>query len=252
MNIIKRLLSKSLTRIVATSLLLSATAMPTWATIVVFETSQGDIEVNLFDESTPETVENFLSYVNDGSYINSIIHRSIPGFIIQGGGNTFEGELPLTNIASKPSVINEPVWSNQRGTIAMAKLGGNPNSASNQWFFNLSDNSANLDNQNGGFTAFGQVTDEGMVVVDKIASLNICSGFVMPDYDCAGQITPGVENFVSIYSLSISNTSKTSASDLTPVESKYVAPSDSGGIPLFSLLFLIGLRLLRQTNISNK
>ena len=252
MNIIKRLLSKSLTRIAATSLLLLACSMPTWATIVVFETSQGDIEVNLFDESTPTTVDNFLSYVNDGSYINSIIHRSLPGFIIQGGGNTFEGELPLTNIASKPSVINEPVWSNQRGTIAMAKLGGNPNSASNQWFFNLSDNSANLDNQNGAFTAFGQVTDEGMVVVDKIASLNTCNAFVMPDYDCAGRITPGVENFVTIYSVSISDTSVTSASDLTPLKSKYVPPSESGGIPLFSLFFLIGLTLLRQINICKK
>lgn len=139
------------------------------ATTVTIQTSLGGIDVELFDTSTPLTVANFLNYVNSGAYGSSIIHRSVPGFIIQGGGfKTTTAAIP----ANAP-VANEFKASNLRGTIAMAKLGGDPNSATNQWFINLADNSANLDAQNGGFTVFGQVIGKGMQVADAIAALQL-------------------------------------------------------------------------------
>ena len=143
---------------------------PAIATNVVMQTPFGEVEIELFDEDTPATVANFLNYVNDGDYANSFIHRSVPGFVEQGGGFSFiDGEVVA--IPSDSPVINEPGISNLRGTIAMAKRGGDPNSATSQWFINLADNSANLDNSNGGFTVFGQVTGNGMEVIDQIAAL---------------------------------------------------------------------------------
>ncbi|MGL5793456.1 MAG: peptidylprolyl isomerase, partial [Waterburya sp.] len=93
----------------------------------------GVTNVLLFDQAgvgAPATVTNFLNYVNDGDYVNSIIHRSVPGFIIQGGGFTIE-DLDIETVSSDPPVVNEfnSQRSNTRGTIAMAKLGNNPNSA---------------------------------------------------------------------------------------------------------------------------
>jgi peptidyl-prolyl cis-trans isomerase A (cyclophilin A) len=128
----------------------------------------------LFDEVAPGTVENFLNYVNDGDYEDSFVHRSVPGFVIQGGGFTFDaGQAPP--IPTDPPIENEFKLSNIRGTIAMAKLGGDPDSATSQWFINLADNSDSLDGddgQGGGFfTVFGQVIGDGMEVADAIAAL---------------------------------------------------------------------------------
>lgn len=135
--------------------LFSCTAL-SQATTVQIQTVMGDLEVNLFDKDTPATVANFLAYVNAGAYTDSIIHRSVPNFIVQGGGFKYNDAWPPVGIAQNPAVINEPLFSNVRGTIAMAKLGNNPNSATNQWFINLKDNSANLDRQNSGFTVFAR------------------------------------------------------------------------------------------------
>jgi peptidyl-prolyl cis-trans isomerase A (cyclophilin A) len=132
------------------------------------------VMVDLFDDLTPATVTNFLKYVNSGEYQSTVIHRSVPGFIVQGGGYGIpadvSGNSPFPQIATNfPSPVNEFNRTNTRGTIAMAKLPGDPNSATSQWFFNLADNSANLDHQNGGFTAFGWVVGSGMTdVIDKI------------------------------------------------------------------------------------
>jgi cyclophilin family peptidyl-prolyl cis-trans isomerase len=150
------------------------------ATIVRFETPLGSFDVELFDDVTPLTVVNFLNYVNDGDYENSFIHRKINGFIVQGGGFTFENGV-LGNVPEDAPVINEFNLSNVRGTIAMAKIRDDPNSATSGWFVNLADNSANLDGQNGGFTVFGRVLDDGMDVVDAIAAL--------PNWNLGGALT---------------------------------------------------------------
>ncbi len=143
--------------------------------IVAMEFPQGIVLFEMFTDDAPGTVTNFLNYVNDGDYANSIIHRSVSGFIIQGGGftspnSTFSSVGEFAFVPTDDTIENEFSLSNVRGTVAMAKLGGDPDSATSQWFVNTADNSANLDNQNGGFTVFAQVLD--MLPVDNIEALS--------------------------------------------------------------------------------
>jgi cyclophilin family peptidyl-prolyl cis-trans isomerase len=115
-------------------------------------------------------VANFLGYALRGNFTNSIIHRSVPGFVIQGGGFGLNGST-IVPVKTDAAVVNEPGISNTRGTVAMAKVDGDPDSATSQWFINLADNSGNLDQQNGGFTVFGRVAGNGMAVADRVAGL---------------------------------------------------------------------------------
>ncbi len=135
---------------------------------VRLSTTLGDMVFELVDDA-PITTANFLQYVTDGFYNGTIFHRVVPGFVIQGGG-FLPGNVQPAGL--RPPIQNEfsPDRSNVRATVAMAKLGGNPDSATSQFFVNLADNSANLDNQNGGFTVFARVI-EGMDVVDAIAAV---------------------------------------------------------------------------------
>jgi cyclophilin family peptidyl-prolyl cis-trans isomerase len=142
------------------------------ATVVRFDTSLGVINARLYDTATPISVANFKAYVDSDRWDGSFIHRSVPGFVVQGGGFKLTPDIfHTTNVVTYPAIQNEFGISNLRGTIAYAKLGGDPNSATSQWFFNLANNSGNLDNQNGGFTVFGRVVGTGMTVVDSIAAL---------------------------------------------------------------------------------
>ncbi len=140
-----------------------------------FNSALGTLNVEMYDAQTPLTVANFKAYVDAGDFANTISHRVVPGFIVQAGGFSFHTDS-FWVVDQNSSVLNEPGISNIRGTIAMAKLGGDPDSATNQWFFNLADNSTNLDNQNGGFTVFGHVIGTGMTVVDAFAALTIYDG----------------------------------------------------------------------------
>jgi len=154
--------------------LLLALPTVTLATTVRMQTNLGTIDIDLFDEGAPLTVANFLRYVENGKYSHSFFHRSIDNFIIQGGGYTWDNVTNSPNeVQQYAPVVNEfsADRSNLRGTIAMAKLEGDPDSATNQWFFNLADNSANLDNQNSGFTVFGQVKAICLPVIDSIEAL---------------------------------------------------------------------------------
>ncbi len=140
--------------------------------VVRFTTSLGNVDVQLLAADAPATVANFLSYVSAGAYGNTFFSRSVPGFVVQGGGY-FVTDGSVHAVTAQNPVVNEYKISNTRGTIAMAKLPGDPNSATDEWFFNLADNASNLDNQNGGFTVFGSVLGDGMNVVDAIAALTV-------------------------------------------------------------------------------
>lgn len=149
------------------------------ATTVRMTTPLGAIDVELYDSAAPKTVANFLNYVNSGAYLDTFIHRSVPGFVIQGGGHRWNATKNSTDpITVNDAIVNEfsAFRSNLRGTIAMARVGGQPDSATSQWFINLVNNQF-LDGEDGGFTVFGKVTDASMPVVDAIGLLRVTGLF---------------------------------------------------------------------------
>ncbi len=155
------------------------------------------LDLELFDDVTPLTTANFLSYVNSGKYDGSFFTRSIQGFITQAGGYTFRPVDPAVNFlhpddtppvnipleATSPvkNEYDQTVVTNVFGTIAMAKVSHDPDSATTEWFINVADNRENLDNQNGGFTVFGQVIDDGMIIANEISTsiINQVAGTVL-------------------------------------------------------------------------
>ncbi|NDG72633.1 MAG: hypothetical protein EBY32_15325 [Proteobacteria bacterium] len=144
------------------------------ATLVRFTTNLGTLDVELFDESMPVTVANFLKYVDSGRYNWSFIHRSTtydPNTIqvVQGGGFFFQTANSISAIVADPPIILEPSGSNLRGTLAMART-NDPNSATSQWFFNSADNTQ-LDSN---YAVFGRVTSaQGLAVLDAFASVQV-------------------------------------------------------------------------------
>jgi len=136
--------------------------------MVVLKTNFGDIKLELFEEKAPKTVANFLQYVEDGTYNNSIFHRVISNFMIQGGGfapgmEDKETRAPIENEADNG-------LSNKIGTLAMART-NDPHSATCQFFINVNDNDFldfSAPNERGfGYCVFAQVV-EGMDVVNDI------------------------------------------------------------------------------------
>jgi cyclophilin family peptidyl-prolyl cis-trans isomerase len=136
------------------------------------DTTLGNIDLALYENVTPQHVQNFLAYATAGDYNGVAFHRALPGFVVQVGGfKPTAAPNIFTTVTKRTSPFNEPGLANVRGTIAAAKLGDDPDSATHDFFLNLNDNRTNLDNQNSGFTVFGRVTGTGMAVVDAIAAL---------------------------------------------------------------------------------
>ena len=139
--------------------------------MVTLKTNHGDITLELYADKAPKTVENFLSYVQDGFYDNTIFHRVIDGFMIQGGGMTPDMEQKETKAPIENEANNGVA--NEAGTIAMART-NDPHSATAQFFINVKDNdflNFSSESMNGwGYCAFGKVT-EGMDVVEKIKNV---------------------------------------------------------------------------------
>ena len=150
--------------------------------VVLLETSKGVIKIELDPNKTPETVTNFLQYVDDGFYDGTIFHRVIDNFMIQGGGLTAEMQekpagSPIQNEADKG-------LKNARGTIAMART-SDPHSATSQFFINTGASNEFLDHrgqssQGWGYCAFGRVI-EGMSVVDAISDSQTSSRGIHQD-----------------------------------------------------------------------
>ncbi len=139
---------------------------------VVVHTSMGDITLELYPDKAPKSVANFLQYVRDGYYGGTVIHRTISGYMIQGGLYTRDLQPKRTRSAIPSEADNG--LSNLRGTIAVAR-GGDPNSGTSQFFINLVDNrrldyAGNQSTLTWGFAVFGKVI-KGMDIVDKIAQL---------------------------------------------------------------------------------
>ncbi|SDB28424.1 peptidyl-prolyl cis-trans isomerase A (cyclophilin A) [Pseudidiomarina indica] len=135
---------------------------------VKFTTSAGDIVVELNRSRAPLTVENFLTYVQSGSYNETIFHRIIPGFVVQGGGYDVEFN-ERTMFKPIPNESGNGLL-NQYGTIAMARM-SEPHSATRQFYFNVNDNeSLNPSSRRWGYTVFGSVV-EGMEVLEQMATV---------------------------------------------------------------------------------
>lgn len=138
---------------------------------VALETSQGRVVIELYRDKAPKTVDNFLQYVKSGHYNGTIFHRVIDGFMVQGGGFAAD----MSQKPTKAPIQNEADngLRNERGTLAMART-QDPNSASAQFFINLTDNEflnhKGKTAQGWGYAVFGKVV-EGMEVVDKIAKV---------------------------------------------------------------------------------
>jgi peptidyl-prolyl cis-trans isomerase A (cyclophilin A) len=199
------------------------------ATVVRMQTSLGVVDIELYNLQAPQTVTNFLKYVNRSAYNNSFIHRSDPRSnsnpqgvgVIQGGGYAWNNSgTQIFSIPTDTKIDNEfsMVRPNVRGTIAMAKVGGDPDSATSQWFVNLVDNTIVLGvTNNGGFTVFGEVMANGMAVVDAIAALSrVNAGGAFATLPLVSRPPDNIlrpENLVMIASAAVLPTTTVSQSD---------------------------------------
>ncbi|MGA2581818.1 MAG: peptidylprolyl isomerase [Tepidisphaeraceae bacterium] len=156
--------------------------IPAGYTVVDIQTNlaapNNNLPIVLTDSQTPQTVQNFIDYIGSGEFLNSIIHRSVPGFVLQGGGYTSDGSA-VSVFGDVPDESSTEILNNTIGTIAMA-LSSGPGSATSQWFINLANNDGSgstpdLDDSSDGgpFTVFGEVIYNGLNTADAIAALPV-------------------------------------------------------------------------------
>ncbi len=140
--------------------------------VVLFETTMGQIKIELDMQNAPNTSENFLAYVDDGYFVGTTFHRVIPNFMVQGGGITEDMQDKPSSRAQIQNEANNGL-KNDRGTLAMART-GDPHSATSQFFINHADNAflnfTSESTQGWGYAVFGRVVD-GMEVVDAITQV---------------------------------------------------------------------------------
>jgi peptidyl-prolyl cis-trans isomerase A (cyclophilin A) len=145
-------------------------------TLAQFRTVLGDIEVELYDQDKPATVQNFIRYVESGRYQDGIAHRLVPGLMVKGGAffvvNRGTADSAINPIPTYDPIPNEfatgPMLSNGYGTLAMARLAGDTNSATSEWFINLADNSfLDANDADNLFVVFGKVVG-GTDVLDRL------------------------------------------------------------------------------------
>jgi cyclophilin family peptidyl-prolyl cis-trans isomerase len=218
-------------------------------TVVRMEVPEGFIDIELFDAGGPNggtaaplTVANFLKYVNSGRYTNTFFHRLEANFVLQGGGYSLIDPLPsgtpkYTTITKDSSVKNEfsSTRSNLERTLAMAKFSDQPDSATSEFFFNLKDNSSNLDGQNGGFTVFARVI-KGWDVVQTITGLTTQN---LNEYLSGNQSTA----FDKVPLTGADNSDVVSIKDI-----EVIKPKNTGAFYTETLYFPQGLRAAVITN----
>ncbi len=206
-------LSRTLIAALATSVMLALPVMA-MADTVLLETPLGDIEIELLKDDAPNTVANFLSYIDSGKYTKSFIDVSEPGIKIQGGGFTFNANNSFFIFTFAP-IEDEYKIPNTRGTVAMEKTGGAPDSATSKWFINLADNSTSHDN-----TVFGRVIGNGMAVADAISQLTIIPFSKHPELPVIDYTIDDFNNskFITEANLVMTDVSK---KDVTPNPSSF-------------------------------
>ena len=164
--------------------------------IVEMKFDEGAVSIEMLSDVAPLNVENFLGYVDDNTFDKTVIHRSIADFVIQGG--SFTATLPIESVVTRDPVVNEFSLSNLRGTLSMAKLPDQPDSATSGYFINMADNSNILDTQNGGFTVFARVIGSGMDIADAIHAIPTYtltldnSGFPYEDFPLGGNASDDI------------------------------------------------------------
>ncbi len=163
-------------------------AAPAPSDTLFVTTSLGNFYMQLLPSNAPATVANFLRYVSDGAYENTLVHRRVDTPDVIETGQYTLNDL-LSPIATWDPITNEYNIPNTLGTVAMYKPGGDPNGATSGWFINLADNTSLLDtNNNGGYTVFAQILGNGMEsVLDNIAALPAENLSNLPNY---GSNTP--------------------------------------------------------------